>query len=102
MGTRLRAKPMQPIDFVTHSRAGSSVSLINFRQAAAGKNEHGQDGSPSASFANGSFSRSKYSISRCIFMQQLMVKKHTVIILIQQLLVKNIILVFSFILKKIK
>ena len=101
MGTRLRAKPMQPIDFVTHSRAGSSVSLINFRQAAAGKNEHGEDGSP-ASFANGSFSRSKYSKSRCIFMQQLMVKKHTVIILIQQLLVKNIILVFSFILKKIK
>ena len=65
MKTRSQAKSVQPTDIVTPPRAHSPGGLENFRQALAGVNEYHEEGGPSISFAEGNFSNSGYSFSKC-------------------------------------
>ena len=65
MRTRLKAKSVQNRDLVTPSSDPSPSALINFQQALVSLNEHGVDGGPSASIADGIFSDSGCSTSRC-------------------------------------
>ena len=65
MKTRSQAKSVQPTGIVTPPRANNPGGLINFRHVSAGVNECNEDGGPSSSFADGDFSDSGYSISKC-------------------------------------
>ena len=65
MITRLQARSAQPADLVAPPTADPPGGLTNFRQASAGVNEYSDEGGPSSSFADGGFSDSGYSLSRC-------------------------------------
>ena len=50
---------------MTPPRPERPCGLINFQKVLSAVNEHGEDGGPSASFADGNFSDSGYSLPRC-------------------------------------